>query len=267
MQIRYVETADFWIQKKTSREPMHFMHHHNSFELFYIISGEREYFIEDEFFKMKAGDLVIVPANALHRTDGKGALRFLINFSQAYLEKFLTTDMISALPIFKPAVFRTSEEQRGRLHAKFNSLFTEYSSRAETGYIESDSAIAARFLEILLTVLNSENFYVRELSSDSRTEKIVKYINENYASISNIEEIASHFYISKYHLCRIFSQSLGTGLIAYLNTIKIRSASKMLKETDLSITEIALKCGFNSPSYFCKIFKSEKGVSPKDFRQ
>ena len=246
---------------------MHFMHHHNSFELFYIINGEREYFIEDDFFKISAGDLIIVPENALHRTDGKGALRFLINFSREYLERFLSPEMISTLPIHRPTVFRPRESEMEHLASLFSSLYADYTKEDAVIKAEEDPALAGRFLQILLFAANGTNAYSKEISTVGKCEKIVKYINENYASIAGIEDIAEHFYISKYHLCHLFSESLGVGIISYLNTIKVRAAAKMLDKKNRSVTDIATACGFNSPSYFCKVFKQKMGVSPKEYKK
>ena len=96
---------------------------------------------------------------------------------------------------------------------------------------------------------------------------MVKYINENYNQITDIEEIAEHFFISKFHLCRIFNKNLGIPLITYLNTIKIREACTLICQGRLNLTEIAIRCGFNSSSYFCKVFKNEKGLSPTEYKK
>ena len=73
--------------------------------------------------------------------------------------------------------------------------------------------------------------------------------------------------MSKYHLCRLFIKNLGVGLITYLNNVKIRQACKLIREFDLSITEVATKTGFNSASYFCKVFKSETGLAPSEYKR
>ena len=261
-QIKFVETKDFMVEKRVSSTPMPFMHHHLSFEIFYIISGEREYFIEDDFFKLREGDMVIVPENLLHRTDGKSASRYLIYFSRPYLEKYLTSQMISSLAIHRPSVFRPDEEQREQLKVLFNKIFSEYEKAPE-----DDPRLFGYLLQILLMLTNSNSAYAPSEYTDNRIEEIIKYINESYASINNIDEIASRFYISKYYLCRLFNQNLGTSLITYLNTIKIRKACEMLCEEKYSITDTATKCGFNSPSYFCKVFKEERGISPSQYKK
>ena len=266
-QIKFVEVDDFFVEKDIFKSPMRNMHHHNAFELYYIIKGEREYFIEDEFFKLGTGELVVIPQNLLHRTDGKGASRFLIYFSMDYLKKFFTSEMIDCLAIHRPFVFRPEDTVSEQLDIMMNTLFIEYNRAVREGHSKDDPMLAGYLYQILFSITSGNNAYVPHEYSDSRIGSIIKYINENYSQITDIEEIASQFYISKYHLCRIFNQNLGVPLITYLNTIKIRKACEMIKSGKSSLTEIAMKCGFNSSSYFCKVFKSEKGVSPTEYKR
>ena len=265
--IAYIGTPKFCVEKKISKTPMRNMHYHHSVELYYILKGEREYFVGDQFFKMEEGDLILIPDGNLHRTAGKSASCFLINFSAEYLGTYFTPETVSSLQIKHPVVFRPNQVQKDTLDSLCNSLYSEYTRiLKDDGCL--DSAILAGYLyQILFTISFGANGYVQENYSDRRISGIVKYINENYSSINSIEEIAEQFYISKYHLCRLFNQNLGVGLITYLNTIKIRKASELLKEDSKSITDIAMECGFNSSSYFCKVFKSEKGLSPTDYKK
>lgn len=266
-QIQFIEVDDFFVEKDIFRAPMRNMHHHNAFELYYIIKGEREYFIEDEFFKLSEGDLVIVPQNLLHRTEGKGASRFLIYFSLDYLKKYFTDEMISCLSIHRPIIFHPEGGAADQLHLMMNTILSEYNRATREGDPINTPLLAGYLYQVLFTVTSGNNTYVPQEYSDSRIGNIIKYINENYSQINDIEEIASHFYISKYHLCRIFNQNLGVPLITYLNTIKIRKACEMICAGQNSLTEIAMKCGFNSSSYFCKVFKAEKGLSPTEYKK
>lgn len=266
-QIQFIEVEDFLIEKDIFKAPMRNMHHHNAFELYYIIKGEREYFIEDEFFKLNTGDLVIIPQNLLHRTEGKGASRILIYFSLDYLKKFFTPEMINCLSIHHPFVFRPEDNLQDQFGLMLNTLLMEYNRASRECSQQDDPILAGYLYQILFTLTSSSNTYIPQEYSDSRIGNIVKYINENYSQITDIEEIADHFYISKYHLCRIFNQNLGVPLITYLNTIKIRKACDMIKAGKTSFTEIAMKCGFNSSSYFCKVFKAEKSVSPTEYKK
>ncbi|MGN0107165.1 MAG: helix-turn-helix transcriptional regulator, partial [Hominilimicola sp.] len=95
---------------------------------------------------------------------------------------------------------------------------------------------------------------------------ILSYITQNYNSISGIEEVASRFYITKYHLCRLFKQHTGLTITHYITQIRLQHACELLTDTNKSVTAIAMECGFNSSMYFCKTFKKNIGMTPSEFR-
>lgn len=265
---RYSGTNDFMIKKDRYNTPMATMHYHNSFELYYLINGEREYFIEDRFVKVHAGDYVLIPPNMLHRTDGKGATRMLCFFTEAFLSRFFSKEMIGMLADrTTPKVFRPNPADAERLEGVVSALLQEYQNRREG---EDTCAawyhLAFHLFELLFHLSTGINHYMQQRCIDQRMSRIVQYINENYNHINSIEDIADHFYISKYYLCRLFAKELGVSLISYLNVVKIRMACALIGEDTLSMTEIALKCGFNSSSYFCKVFRAEMGVPPSVYR-
>ena len=190
------------------------MHQHHTNELFYTVGGAREYFIEDSFFKLCATDTVLVPRDVLHRTDGAEAVRILVYFSDDYLKEYFTPRAIEALRLDKPTVFRPggcSAEYIGQL---FSELYNEYTAISKKGDPSKSPIVAGYIYQILFLISNGINAYLPSACSDERVGRIAKYINENYSSIGDIDEIAEKFYLSKYHLCRIFKQNLGVGIIS-----------------------------------------------------
>ncbi|MNC53895.1 Transposon Tn10 TetD protein [compost metagenome] len=134
---------------------------------------------------------------------------------------------------------------------------------------DTDNRIFVHLAEIL-HILN-ENKSVPRLEQPplvhAKFAQILSYIHQNYNKITHIEEIAGYFYISKYYLCRIFKEATGVTLTHYINNIKIQNACQMLVNTDLSILEIGIACGFNSSMYFSKTFKEALSVTPSEFRR
>ncbi|WP_052427526.1 helix-turn-helix transcriptional regulator [Neobacillus niacini] len=126
------------------------------------------------------------------------------------------------------------------------------------------------YLADILTILNDNISSPRSEpipSAYANFEPILSYINQKFNKINNIEEIAETFYISKFHLCRIFKKATGLTISQYINNIKIQNACNMLITTNLSILEVGTACGFNSSMYFCKIFKQAISVTPSEFRK
>lgn len=261
-QISFEQATDFHIEKETMKVPMAMMHYHNAFELYYLVRGDREYFIGDEFYKLSEGDIVLIPPTVLHRTAGKGAARFLVHFTREHLLRFFTSEALAALPLDRPQAFRVDPTVRDGIERDLAKMLTDYQAS------DKDPAplLVGYLYRILFTLTTTPNGYVADAFADARVGQIVRYVNENYASIGDIDEIAERFFISKFYLCRTFNKSLGLPLITYLNTIKIRAACELMQSEKLTITEVATRCGFNSSSYFCKVFKSIKGVSPTAYR-
>ena len=261
-QIPFEKMPDLHIERETRSFTMSAMHYHNTYELYYLVSGEREYFIGDEFYRITDGDIVFIPPLLLHRTAGKGALRFLVSFSDAFFSRFFTEEAKAALSLDRPLVLRPNHAVREELEQKLADMLAAYGEAPD-----AEAILAGHLYRILFTLFRAKNDYVGEAHADARIVQIVRFINEHYCSIKDIDEIAEHFFISKFHLCRLFNKSLGLSLVTYLNAIKIHAACELMHRENLNLTEIATRCGFNSSSYFCKVFKSEKGLSPTAYRK
>lgn len=249
----FSKTPEYLIKKSSHGDTMPSMHYHSTYEIYYLDAGGREYFVEDKFFLVKAGDFVLIPKQMMHRTGGAYGVRILISFSEEFLKKTFTEKAIkSMLECFKNTLI-TPEEEKSVL---FKQLLTKL----------SDSSNSTEFAINLGVLLNELSKCEDKTNYESQISTIVSYINSNYADIRNIEQISDEFYISKYYLCHLFKKSIGITVIEYLNRIKIKNACNMMQSTDMSLTEISQVCGFNSSSYFSKVFKEIMGKSPLEYK-
>lgn len=252
--IQYDETPNYFIDTRPRSHTMPSMHYHSSYELYYLLAGNREYFVEDKFFSVTAGSFVLIPPSTLHRTGGKCGLRTLIGFSDKFLKDVYNEQVISDLvKCFKNYMITPPENKRAELQ--------ELLKKIEVCNNKTDFAI---YLGALLRELSK---YKSNNECDEYISNITSYINKNYAQIQSIDQIAEHFYISKYHLCRIFKDALKMTLIDYINGIKIKSACAFIQSSNKDMLEIAQLCGFNSSSYFCIVFKKIVGKSPSEYKK
>ena len=262
--IIYHVTEDFHIEKYTNKKPMSDMHYHPAYELYYTVEGERDYFVGDHHFKLFKRDLLFIPSGMFHRTAGKGATRFLVYFTREFAEQYFKKELLDILLPEEPFVFSSRGRTAEHLQMVFSDLLLDFNDQKPEQETRDNLKLAGGLFQILYLIATEENQYVPSAERE-RLPHILKYINANFASIEKIEDVAARFFISKYHLCHMFKEHLGVSLVTYLNTIRIRASCKLLKEGVLSIAEIATACGFNSTSYFCKVFKDEKGVSPGNY--
>ncbi len=96
---------------------------------------------------------------------------------------------------------------------------------------------------------------------------ITMYIEENYMEPLSLEKLSSMMYMSKSRFCCLFKKRQGCGFSQYLNMVRIRNATELLKRSDLSITEIAHSVGYRRLEHFERVFKSIHGVTPGEFRR
>lgn len=94
----------------------------------------------------------------------------------------------------------------------------------------------------------------------------IEFIRENYMLHITVAEIASHCCISPSYLYKLFMDIVHTTPNNYLINVRISEAKNLLETTDMSISRIAMTCGFNCQSYFCTCFKKHFHVTPKEIR-
>lgn len=97
--------------------------------------------------------------------------------------------------------------------------------------------------------------------------KSIEYIKNNYMKRITLDEIAANTYISKTYLSSIFKKETGDSISNYINQVRVDRSKLLLMEDNLDIVEIANICGFESQSYFTKVFRSIAGITPKRYRQ
>lgn len=96
---------------------------------------------------------------------------------------------------------------------------------------------------------------------------VKSFLDEHYKEKLSLESVASHFFIDKHYLARLFKEQYGVTLVTYLQQVRITHAKRMLRFIDKSIEEIGLECGIGELNYFSRVFKKLEGISPSEFRR
>ena len=96
-------------------------------------------------------------------------------------------------------------------------------------------------------------------------KRCVHYLHENYCNRISLGELAEHIHIHPNYLCAVFKKSTGLTVMEYLSQIRMERARDFLREGDLSIGQVAERCGFQSISSFQRTFKAYTGATPSGF--
>lgn len=98
-------------------------------------------------------------------------------------------------------------------------------------------------------------------------QKAISYVNEHYCEQLPLDLVAQIFSLSKSFFSRAFEDVTGFGFSEYVTLVRLKNAERLLAETELPITEIAFRCGFNDSSYFSSVFRRIIGISPLKHRK
>lgn len=96
--------------------------------------------------------------------------------------------------------------------------------------------------------------------------KALQFINKNYQDKISLKDIETNLHVNASYFSTLFKQEMGVTFTDYLNSLKIEHACHLLTETNLSIIDVSLSTGFDDQSYFTKVFKKAKGMTPKAYR-
>ncbi len=261
----YDTRVDFFDKVKyQTRSSMPYAHYHNHHELYYLVSGSVTFWVEDKIFELVPGNMIFVPKGLPHQTHYNGASNI-----ERYL-LIIDDDMIGN--DYMKYIKSLSEEKIIRLlpasQHKIRSIYDKIEQEYTSPKVNSKEFKKLYLREILLSIdrykiTNTEN----QLSSTLvMIQEIINFINDNYNQDITVELLAKKYSLSKGYLSRQFKKYTGLPPIEYISLIKIQNAQRLLSSnTNKSITEIALECGYNNSAYFTRAFKKITGTTPKKY--
>jgi AraC family L-rhamnose operon regulatory protein RhaS len=121
------------------------------------------------------------------------------------------------------------------------------------------------FLQYLYTERDLDNNY-QVLEGESEIDKVILYIDANYDQKITLSQLTELFHINRTTLSEEFSKVTAMSVIDYLIKLRIKMASILLAQTDLPISEIQFRTGFNDSTHFGKMFRKYTGFSPSQYR-
>ncbi len=255
----------------TNRREYNPLHWHSAIELIYVLTGTALIKVENKEIRVAAGEFIVIDTNQLHEFRYENmAMVVVLHFSRKNMREF-----VPSLHEYSFACRRDDlKEVQYEPYIKTCKLLMELPLLHVTqplGYeIRSQAVAMAVFYELL-------NYFTYKIEADGpRTEKedvlkrmgeIAAYIDCHYAEPISLEEIASHFYLSREYFSRFFKKHMGITFSQYLNEVRMAHVYSDIRNTRTGIMELAERHGFASYKLFNQMFRATYGCTPRQVRQ
>lgn len=236
-------------------------HTHGYAELFYIVGGDGQFQIDDQLYPVTADQLVIVNPNVVHTE---------VSYESRPLEYMVLG--IEGLELSPD----NSDDGRfcildyrngGDVLTCLRHIMRE-SQEKPNGY----EIVCQAYLEILIVrLMRSTSFTVSPVLAQNRGSRqcavIRRYIDNHYKEQLNLDALAEQAHVNKYYLAHAFKKEYGVSPMHYLSRRRIEESKYLLRETDMSLSQISRVLGFSSGSYFSQSFCKAVGISPMEYRK
>ncbi len=231
-----------------------------NYVLEYVLDGEGVIKIDKKAYKIKKGDLVLLPLNQ--------AIEFFANPSNPFT--YLWVDFFGENIGYVLTQIGFNEKKHRIYYGddKIAELMQKTNDAQRGNSLPSSLSALSHFFELLsyLISLNTTDSFKSNFI-DEYLSKALWYMHANFDSDIKVSDIAKHVNISEFYLTSIFTKNIGTSPIDYLISYRIKQAQNMLTSQDTPITLISSSCGFNSTSYFTMRFKQIVGMTPSEYRK
>lgn len=246
-------------------------HWHREMEIIRIARGSFSCYLNDERIPAKKGDMLFIAPGILHGGMPDACVYDCVVFDHQAL--LLQADIcrkhmrvLTAKNIRIPSFFSADTQPLAEITDRLISAM-------EKGTPGSQLTALGALWEWFGYILESHSFVETDEEGAPDSKKIqslkpvLEYIDRCYMQPVTLEELARLAGMSPRYFCRFFYALTHRTPIEYLNYYRIERACYLLCSSHLSVTEAAYRCGFNDSSYFVKIFRKCKGITPGQYRK
>ncbi len=262
--------ASFYSTKITVQSFEFKWHYHPEYELTYIVRGSGYRIVGNSHEHFASGDLVLLGSNLPHtwwgkNEDGSRSEAIVIQFSNEFIEPFLRLNEGHAIKALLESA------AKGLRFESDDALVDKLVSIGQTK--EMDSILSLLSILQNLTEKSGSNLcpdaYHNVISKkfETRINKVCTYIQNHYSERISLQQVSELVFMTESNFCKFFKKATSTTFSDYVNDLRINEACHLLIYSEDNISKIAQDCGFESLSYFNRVFLKKKRIKPSLFRK
>lgn len=246
------------------------LHWHSEIEMLYVKNGAISVTVEERKYILNRGDIIFIEPERVHTVSPfllpleYDAAVFSASALSLNSEHFFGKDII--MPIINgnfefSGIIDSSFKDYDKLKSHVETLLNKESSK---------TAVFASLVGIISLIYDDE--YIKKSSRQiskysSDIKKCLMFIDENYNRKIKLSELSGLIHVSENYFCGYFKKYTGITPFEQINETRVKKAAAFLSDWDLTVSEIAVKCGFENLSYFTRKFKSIIGCTPIEYRK
>ncbi len=242
-------------------------HYHEFHKLIFMRSGSGSYAVEGWRYLLKPGDLVMIGSHCVHKPEFEPGMpyeRIILYISPDFLQRH-AAEGCSLRECFsgeRGHVLRL-DEAAGREIAGLLERLEEELENDRYGRVILSGSLLLQILVEIGRLLGERTARMPKplLPKDDRILEVLRYLDRHLTEDVNIDRLAEHFYLSRYHLMHRFREETGTTIHAYLSERRLLLARELIADGFPS-TEACFACGYGSYSSFSRAYRKLFGTTP-----
>lgn len=242
-------------------------HYHEFCKLLLLVSGRGSYVVDGQRYHLQSGDAVLIGSRSVHRPELESDTvyeRIIIYISPEFLQKASTPDC-DLMEIFagtRGHVLRLKETGRKKMFAMAADLEKELTGQEYGREMLSNLALLRLLVQIGRDFRQKDAHRLQPvMPKNPRVVEMMGYIDRHLTEDLDIDALAEAFYISKYHMMRLFHRESGFTVHSYLNQRRLLHARELI-EGGMRATEACYRSGFRSYSSFTRSYSKHFGTTP-----
>lgn len=248
------------------------LHHHDFYEVDFLVSGDVTYVIESRVYHMQPGQMLIINPQELHqvyiRSDAAPYERYMLWIAPQLLQKLSDrqTDLCRCFDMHRPNysnLLHLPPQQRKLIPAMMESLLREQAQQAYGSELLQQNLLTELMIHINRLAELSDT---SQADGDTVVAKVIDFINLHYNEPLSLDLLAERFFVSKYHLSHEFTRQMGTGIYQYIQKKRLLIARQLMSEGQRP-TDVYAQCGFGDYPAFFRAFRKVYGLSPREYVQ
>ena len=240
-------------------------HYHTFHKIIFLLAGRTGYAVEGERYALQPGDFVLVGRGSIHRPEAEQGVfyeRMVLYISPEYLSRISTPDC-DLNSCFTRAQSDFRYVYRGDRDERLKTLLQQLEQSLTDKEFGAGLLRSTLFTQLMLEVcrISIRSRSISASSGDAKIISILQYLNLHLTEPLSIDDLASRFYISKYHMMRRFREETGYTVHSYLSEKRLLLARQLLKD-GAAVTDVCEQVGYQDYSTFARAYRRMFGNSP-----